>query len=158
MQLLCLHITSFNFTLVLAYFLFCFLWPIDPIAAVAWHESRRKWVGDHPKRSRKISRDPVIRYSHSGILFGYHGICWEQQISYRMSVIVAFLRAEVIISSKNWIPLASCGATEPHNISVIFSKLDNIFIDFASIEYCRSSLEVVFVVMKQYGALLMNCL
>ncbi|XP_022744771.1 uncharacterized protein LOC111295517 isoform X1 [Durio zibethinus] len=29
-------------------------------AAIAWHENRRRWVGDKSQQSRKISKDPVL--------------------------------------------------------------------------------------------------
>ncbi|XWS75203.1 hypothetical protein CRYUN_Cryun01aG0065300 [Craigia yunnanensis] len=32
-------------------------------AEIAWHENRRRWVGDKSQQSRKISKDPVISWS-----------------------------------------------------------------------------------------------
>ncbi|XVF83050.1 hypothetical protein PTKIN_Ptkin16aG0101300 [Pterospermum kingtungense] len=32
-------------------------------AAIAWHENRRRWVGDKSQQSRKISKDPIISWS-----------------------------------------------------------------------------------------------
>ncbi|XP_056160415.1 uncharacterized protein LOC115667002 isoform X2 [Syzygium oleosum] len=32
-------------------------------AAVAWHESRRKWVGDQTQRSPKVLKDEIISWS-----------------------------------------------------------------------------------------------
>ncbi|KAL9271150.1 hypothetical protein AKJ16_DCAP12492 [Drosera capensis] len=31
--------------------------------AIAWHENRRKWIGDQSRKSRRDSRDPVICWS-----------------------------------------------------------------------------------------------
>ncbi|KAJ7975018.1 Zinc finger protein [Quillaja saponaria] len=32
-------------------------------AAIAWHESRKKWVGDKSQRPPRISKDPIISWS-----------------------------------------------------------------------------------------------
>ncbi|XVE75424.1 hypothetical protein DITRI_Ditri12bG0092900 [Diplodiscus trichospermus] len=32
-------------------------------AATAWHENRRRWVGDKSQQSRKTTKDPVISWS-----------------------------------------------------------------------------------------------
>lgn len=32
-------------------------------AVIAWHESRRKWIGDPSQRSQRTSRDPIISWS-----------------------------------------------------------------------------------------------
>lgn len=31
------------------------------LAAIAWHESRREWIGDSSKRLQRTPKDPVIR-------------------------------------------------------------------------------------------------
>lgn len=30
-------------------------------AAIAWEESRRKWVGDTSQKTQSIAKDPIIR-------------------------------------------------------------------------------------------------
>ncbi|KAL3523502.1 hypothetical protein ACH5RR_016336 [Cinchona calisaya] len=32
-------------------------------AAIAWHESRKKWTGDPHQKSKKIEKDPIISWS-----------------------------------------------------------------------------------------------
>ncbi|XP_009774965.1 uncharacterized protein LOC107792688 [Nicotiana tabacum] len=32
-------------------------------AAIAWHENRRKWVGDLSMRSERVPKDPIISWS-----------------------------------------------------------------------------------------------
>ncbi|KAK6228283.1 hypothetical protein SCA6_000623 [Theobroma cacao] len=32
-------------------------------AAIAWHENRRRWVGDKSQQSQRVSKDPVISWS-----------------------------------------------------------------------------------------------
>uniref|UniRef100_A0A5B7AP12 Gag1-like clamp domain-containing protein n=1 Tax=Davidia involucrata TaxID=16924 RepID=A0A5B7AP12_DAVIN len=32
-------------------------------AAIAWHESRREWVGDQTQKSQRMSKDPIISWS-----------------------------------------------------------------------------------------------
>ena len=32
------------------------------VAAIAWQESRRKWVGDPSRRPKRKAKDPIIRY------------------------------------------------------------------------------------------------
>ncbi|KAK2969073.1 hypothetical protein RJ640_021112 [Escallonia rubra] len=32
-------------------------------AAIAWHESRRKWIGDQSQRSNRMQKDPIISWS-----------------------------------------------------------------------------------------------
>ncbi|KAI4347681.1 hypothetical protein L6164_008470 [Bauhinia variegata] len=34
-------------------------------AAIAWHENRRKWVGDKCQRPQKMPKDPIISWSTS---------------------------------------------------------------------------------------------
>ncbi|KAL5569412.1 hypothetical protein UlMin_025987 [Ulmus minor] len=34
-------------------------------AAIAWHENRRKWVGDQSQRVKPPARDPIISWSSS---------------------------------------------------------------------------------------------
>ncbi|KAF9676639.1 hypothetical protein SADUNF_Sadunf08G0023900 [Salix dunnii] len=29
-------------------------------AAIAWHESRRKWIGDHSRQPQRTTKDPII--------------------------------------------------------------------------------------------------
>ncbi|GKU91665.1 hypothetical protein SLEP1_g5502 [Rubroshorea leprosula] len=31
-------------------------------AVHAWHENRKRWVGDQSRRSKRITKDPIIRY------------------------------------------------------------------------------------------------
>ncbi|KAG7998458.1 hypothetical protein I3843_01G260300 [Carya illinoinensis] len=31
-------------------------------AAIAWHESRKRWVGDQSRRSKRKAKEPIIRY------------------------------------------------------------------------------------------------
>ncbi|KAJ0046683.1 hypothetical protein Pint_05976 [Pistacia integerrima] len=31
-------------------------------AEIAWHESRRKWVGDQSQQQQKMAKDPIIRF------------------------------------------------------------------------------------------------
>ncbi|KAJ0101382.1 hypothetical protein Patl1_06028 [Pistacia atlantica] len=33
-------------------------------AEIAWHESRRKWVGDQSQQQQKMAKDPIIRYNY----------------------------------------------------------------------------------------------
>lgn len=30
-------------------------------AAIAWHENRRKWVGEVSRKSERMPKDPIIR-------------------------------------------------------------------------------------------------
>ncbi|CAA3018119.1 uncharacterized protein LOC111375517 isoform X3 [Olea europaea var. sylvestris] len=32
-------------------------------AAISWHESRRKWIGDPTQRSKSVPKDPIISWS-----------------------------------------------------------------------------------------------
>ncbi|XP_031257361.1 uncharacterized protein LOC116115342 [Pistacia vera] len=32
-------------------------------AEIAWHESRRKWVGDQSQQQQKMAKDPIISWS-----------------------------------------------------------------------------------------------
>ncbi|XP_059628352.1 uncharacterized protein LOC132271099 isoform X3 [Cornus florida] len=32
-------------------------------AAISWHESRKKWVGDQTQNSQRMSKDPIISWS-----------------------------------------------------------------------------------------------
>lgn len=32
------------------------------LAAISWHESRRKWIGDLSQRPERVPKDPIIRY------------------------------------------------------------------------------------------------
>ncbi|GAB4854993.1 hypothetical protein Ancab_023580 [Ancistrocladus abbreviatus] len=32
-------------------------------AAIAWHENRRKWIGDRSRRSKRGPKEPVISWS-----------------------------------------------------------------------------------------------
>lgn len=34
-------------------------------AAIAWHEERRKWVGDKSQHPPRMAKDPIIRYATS---------------------------------------------------------------------------------------------
>lgn len=38
------------------------MWLNMYVAANAWHESRKRWIGDPHQRSRRIEKDPIIRY------------------------------------------------------------------------------------------------
>ncbi|XP_059628351.1 uncharacterized protein LOC132271099 isoform X2 [Cornus florida] len=33
------------------------------VAAISWHESRKKWVGDQTQNSQRMSKDPIISWS-----------------------------------------------------------------------------------------------
>ncbi|GKV34189.1 hypothetical protein SLEP1_g42588 [Rubroshorea leprosula] len=33
------------------------------LAACAWHESRKSWVGDQSQRPKKITKDPIISWT-----------------------------------------------------------------------------------------------
>lgn len=45
----------------------CWTWParVFDAAAVAWHENRRKWVGDQSDKSKRVTKEPVIWYNFS---------------------------------------------------------------------------------------------
>lgn len=32
-------------------------------AAIAWHENRKKWVGDQSQRAKRMEKDPVISWT-----------------------------------------------------------------------------------------------
>ena len=32
------------------------------VAAIAWEQNRREWIGDRSRRSKRIQKDPIIRY------------------------------------------------------------------------------------------------
>lgn len=32
-------------------------------AEIAWHERRRQWVGDQSQKSKRIPREPIMRYN-----------------------------------------------------------------------------------------------
>jgi len=38
-------------------------------AAIAWHEDRRKWVGDKSQHPPRIAKDQIIRYNKSQLPF-----------------------------------------------------------------------------------------
>lgn len=42
------------------------------VAEIAWHESRRKWVGDQSQRPDRMVKDPIIRYSRG---FSQYSLC-----------------------------------------------------------------------------------
>lgn len=44
------------------------------VAAIAWHDSRKKWVGD--QRVQRMAKDPIIRYFLVTKLLGYNGVSW----------------------------------------------------------------------------------
>ncbi|KAF9594233.1 hypothetical protein IFM89_028890 [Coptis chinensis] len=33
------------------------------VAAIAWHEKRREWVGDQSQKQQTVPKDPVISWS-----------------------------------------------------------------------------------------------
>ncbi|KAK3232541.1 hypothetical protein Dsin_004422 [Dipteronia sinensis] len=47
-------------------------------AEIAWHENRRKWIGDESQQPERMDKDPIIRYNYD--LFLYLLCDWKSSI------------------------------------------------------------------------------